>query len=82
MNQKDDVIKQVHEAFDSNHYPGDSFLQGSSEGCEPYDEVGYFKGKTDWKTIDAEMLDKLENYIVKPFTPETFHEKLKKVFGA
>ena len=24
----------------------------------------------------------VNNYIVKPFTPETFHEKLKKVFGA
>ena len=57
MNQKDDVIKQIHEAFDANRYPGDSFLQGSFEGCEPYDEVGYFKGKTDWKTLDAEMLD-------------------------
>ena len=43
MNRKDDVIKQIHEAFDANHYPGDSFIQGSFEGCEPYDEVGSFK---------------------------------------
>jgi hypothetical protein len=57
MSQKDDAVKQIHEAFCANQYPGDSFLQGSFEGCEPYDEVGYFKGKKDWKTLDAEMLD-------------------------
>jgi hypothetical protein len=57
MNQKDDVIKQIHEAFGANHYPGDSFLQGSFEGCEPYDEIGHFKGKTDWRILEAGMLD-------------------------
>jgi hypothetical protein len=57
MAQLDDVIQQITEAFAPNPYPGDGFLQGSFEGCEPYDEVGAFIGKTDWKLLDAPMLD-------------------------
>lgn len=57
MIQKGDVINQIHAAFDGNLYPGDQFLQGSFEGCEPYEEVGSFKGVTDWKALKADMLD-------------------------
>ena len=57
MIQKEDVIKQIHAAFDGNHYPGDTGLQGSYEGCEPYEEVGSFKGVTDWRILNADMLD-------------------------
>jgi hypothetical protein len=57
MAQADDVIRQIKEAFGANPYPGDRFLQGSFEGCEPYDEVGAFVGKTDWSVLDAAMLD-------------------------
>jgi hypothetical protein len=53
----EDIIKEIHEAFGNNIYPGDDFLQGSFEGCEPFDEVGPFKGKTDWRTVDPEFLD-------------------------
>jgi len=53
----EDIIKEIHEAFGNNEYPGDGFLQGSFEGCEPYDEVGAFKGKRDWRTVDPEFLD-------------------------
>src|SRR5262249_42899640 len=48
---------QIRQAFDANAYPGDQFLQGSFEGCEPYDEVGAFIGKADWTQLDAAMLD-------------------------
>jgi len=51
------VIDQIHAAFDGNPYPGDAFLQGSFEGCEPAEEVGAFVGKTDWSKLDSAMLD-------------------------
>ena len=57
MIDKEVVIEQIREAFGGNVYPGDAFLQGSFEGCEPYEEVGFFKGKMDWSSLDAEMLD-------------------------
>jgi hypothetical protein len=57
MIDKDVVVEKIREAFAGNLYPGDPFLQGSFEGCEPYEEVGFFRGKMDWTTIDAEMLD-------------------------
>ena len=57
MKHRESVIEQIVEVFGANGYPGDSFLQGSFEGCEPYEEVGSFKGKTDWRTLESEMLD-------------------------
>jgi len=57
MAEKDEVIAQIMTAFSSVQYPGDAYLLGSREGDEPFDEVDPFKGKTDWKTIDAEFLD-------------------------
>jgi len=57
MIDKDAVIEKICEAFGVNVYPGDAFLQGSFEGCEPYEEVGFFRGKTHWTTLDAEILD-------------------------
>jgi hypothetical protein len=45
MNDKKVVIELIRDASDSNVYPGDAFLQGSFEGCEPYEEVGFFRGK-------------------------------------
>jgi hypothetical protein len=55
--RKEEVIDQIRGAFGANHYPGDAFLQGSFDGCEPYDEVGAFVGKTDWSKLDSKMLD-------------------------
>jgi hypothetical protein len=55
--RKEEVIDQIREAFGANPYPGDAFLQGSFDGCEPYDEVGAFVGKTDWSKLDSAMLD-------------------------
>lgn len=51
------VIRAIHEAFGPNEYPGDAFLQGSFDGCEPEEEVGPFRGCTDWRTLDAALLD-------------------------
>lgn len=57
MESKEAVIAAILDAFGSNEYPGDDYLQGSFEGCEPYEEIAAFKGKTDWKAIDAGFLD-------------------------
>jgi hypothetical protein len=54
---KEEVIEQIREAFGANPYPGDAFLQGSFDGCEPYDEVSAFFGKTDWSALDSKTLD-------------------------
>jgi hypothetical protein len=55
--RKEEVIAQIREAFGANPYPGDAFLQGSFDGCEPFDEVAAFVGKTDWSKLDGAMLD-------------------------
>jgi hypothetical protein len=57
MSDKDAVIERIRQAFGGNEHPGDQFLQGSFEGCEPYDEVGPFTGKTDWQSVEADFLD-------------------------
>ena len=57
MDDKKAVIGQIYEAFGNNDYPGDDYLQGSFEGCEPYEEIEPFKGRQDWKNIDSELLD-------------------------
>jgi hypothetical protein len=55
--RKEEVIDQIRGAFGANPYPGDAFLQGSFDGCEPSDEVSAFVGKTDWSKLDSKMLD-------------------------
>jgi hypothetical protein len=54
---KEEVLDRIREAFGGNSYPGDAFLQGSFDGCEPAEEVGAFFGKTDWSALDSAMLD-------------------------
>ena len=44
MSRAEDLVAAVERTFASAH-PGDAFLQGTFEGCEPYDEVGAF---CDW----------------------------------
>jgi hypothetical protein len=61
VNDKETVIKEVYDAFGKNDYPGDSFLQGSFEGCEPYETIEPFKRMHDWKAIDPELLDSYYN---------------------
>lgn len=57
MSSADDVIARIHAAFGSNEYPGDRWLLGSSEGCEPSEEVGPFVGHTRWQDVEPAMLD-------------------------
>lgn len=54
---KNAVIEKIRAAFGDNDYPGDRYLQGSFEGCEPFEEVGPFQGRVDWQGIDADFLD-------------------------
>jgi hypothetical protein len=57
MNDREAVLEEIHSAFAGNVHPGGRFLQGSFEGCEPYDEVGPFETVEDWKGIEAGFLD-------------------------
>lgn len=51
------VIEHVRQAFRDTERPGDAFLQGSHEGCEPGESVAPFMGVTDWSRIDPAILD-------------------------
>jgi hypothetical protein len=57
MKDRQGVIEEIQRAFGGNAYPGKRFLQGSFEGCEPYEEVGPFEHEEDWRSIDAGFLD-------------------------
>lgn len=57
MSDKEAVIERIYSAFRGNEFPGRAFLQGSFDGCEPYEEVGPFRDKRDWKGIEADFLD-------------------------
>lgn len=57
MINRDLVIDQISDAFSANEFPGDAFLQGSHEGCEPYEVIAPFKGLDDWKVADPAVLD-------------------------
>src|SRR5215208_4646574 len=57
MNNNEAVIEEIQRAFAGNEHPGKRFLQGSFEGCEPYEEVGPFEDVEDWRGIGAGFLD-------------------------
>src|SRR5215212_6634703 len=57
MLTQDTVMEKIQTAFAGNAFPGTRFLQGSFEGCEPYDEVGPFEKLEDWRGIEARFLD-------------------------
>jgi hypothetical protein len=57
MSDREAVIDKIQGAFGGNEHPGGRFLQGSFEGCEPYEEVGPFEKVEDWRGIDAGFLD-------------------------
>jgi hypothetical protein len=57
MSAREAVIEEIQSAFAGNEHPGRRFLQGSFEGCEPYEEVGPFEKEEDWRGIDAGFLD-------------------------
>ncbi|MDS4071769.1 MAG: hypothetical protein RKL24_01315 [Defluviicoccus sp.] len=51
------VIDAICGSFAGNDYPGDTFLQGSFDGCEPYEETAPFRGRTQWADVEPEFLD-------------------------
>jgi hypothetical protein len=53
---RDGLVAAIEATFTAP-YPGDRWLQGSFEGCEPFDEVGAFVGITDWRTLEPAFLD-------------------------
>jgi hypothetical protein len=57
MSDREVVIEKIQRAFAGNEHPGARFLQGSFEGCEPYEEVGPFHNVEDWRGIEAGFLD-------------------------
>ncbi|MFI5330855.1 MAG: DUF6714 family protein [Desulfobaccales bacterium] len=57
MSDKQTIIDQIRQAFGGNEYPGDGYLQGSREGCEPDEEVGPFVGRRNWQKLAPEFLD-------------------------
>ena len=57
MSEREVVIEKIESAFAGNEHPGGRFLQGSFEGCEPYEEVGPFEKVEDWRGIEAGFLD-------------------------
>lgn len=57
MSDQKTIIDKIRDAFSENGYPGDAYLQGSVEGCEPYEEVAPFQGKSDWRIVESDFLD-------------------------
>jgi hypothetical protein len=57
MLNKSQVLVTIQDTFGNNDYPGDDFLLGSKEGCEPFEEVQPFIGQDDWTEISAQILD-------------------------
>jgi hypothetical protein len=57
MSDQEAIIAKIHAAFGENDYPGDHYLQGSFDGCEPGEEVGPFQGKRVWLEIEPDFLD-------------------------
>ena len=52
-----ELIALVREAFDRTPHPGDAFLVGSREGCEPEETIAPFRGATRWSDVPVETLD-------------------------
>jgi hypothetical protein len=57
MSTSEAVIEKIETAFAGNKFPGARFLQGSFDGCEPYDEVSPFEKLEDQWGIEAAFLD-------------------------
>ena len=51
------VIAHIGQAFEENAFPGAGFLQGSFDGCEPYEAVSPFQTQHEWRGLNAAFLD-------------------------
>ncbi len=58
MANTESIARLISTTFENNPYPGDDFLLRSRQGCEPADEVLPFQGKTNWKELTVDFLDK------------------------
>src|SRR5690242_3401968 len=68
MHDKEKVIELIRKAFRDTEHPGDAFLQGSQEGCEPAEVTAPFMGMPHWTQIDPAILD--ANYTALSFFSE------------
>lgn len=68
MLDKQSLIALIQQAFQETEHPGDAFLQGSNEGCEPAEVTAPFKGGRHWSQIDSALLD--PNYTALSFFSE------------
>ena len=57
MPDRQQVIEHIRQVFRDTERPGDAFLQGSYEGCEPGESVAPFMGVADWSQLDPVVLD-------------------------
>ena len=57
MSDREALIEKILQTFRGNEFPGEAYLQGSYEGCEPYEEVGPFQERREWEAIPADFLD-------------------------
>ena len=57
MQDKQQIIEHIRQAFHDTERPDDVFLQGSHEGCEPGESVAPFIAVTDWSQLDPVVLD-------------------------
>ncbi len=57
MNELESLKEQINTAFAAVEYPGDWNLAGSREGDEPYLLAEEFKGRSDWRVLEAAFLD-------------------------
>jgi hypothetical protein len=55
--QSESLVAKVARAFADVPYPGDDDLTGSTYGEEPAALVEAFKGKNEWRELDARFLD-------------------------
>jgi hypothetical protein len=62
------IIEHIRQAFHDTEHPGDAFVQGSHEGCEPGESVAPFIAVTDWSAVDPTILD--ANYNALSFLSE------------
>jgi hypothetical protein len=76
MTDKETIKDQIRSAFAHVQYPGDWCLRGSNEGDEPYLVERDFKGKTDWRVLDAAFIDQAPDGLASAlsfFSDEAFH---------
>lgn len=57
MNNRDEVIRLIKDAFKRNKYPGDDNIRESNQGDEPFLLEKEFKGKKDWQYLNSSFLD-------------------------